>query len=110
MNNFFYLPANSAFNCLILGSPLTEREVASPSSCVSFAVAGSDAPITTPVIENTESPVWDFQQQARWVTWAHTAMLAKPLGVTAFGCEVLLMGLYFLLCGFISLDSLSFSF
>lgn len=93
MNNLFYLLANCVFNCVFLGSPLTEREVAAPSSCVSFAVAGADAPITTPVIENTESPVWDFQQQVRWVMWAHTATLAKPLGVTG-GCEVLLMGLY----------------
>lgn len=44
---------------------MTEREVTAPSSCVSFAVAGADAPITTSVIENTDSPVWDFQQQAR---------------------------------------------
>ncbi|NWX12027.1 C2CD3 protein, partial [Aegotheles bennettii] len=54
-----------AMHLSLKGSPLTEREVAAPSSCVSFAVAGADAPITTLVIENTDSPVWDFEQQAR---------------------------------------------
>ncbi|NWT21425.1 C2CD3 protein, partial [Vireo altiloquus] len=54
-----------AMHLSLKGSPLTEREVTAPSSCVSFAVADADAPVTTPVIENTDSPVWDFQQQAR---------------------------------------------
>lgn len=48
---------------------MTEREVAAPSSCVSFAVAGADAPVATPVIENTaDSPVWDLssRQGERW--------------------------------------------
>ncbi|XP_069496239.1 C2 domain-containing protein 3 isoform X2 [Ambystoma mexicanum] len=54
-----------AMHLSLKGSPLTERNVATPSSCVSFPVAGSDFPISTPVIENTDSPVWNFQQQAR---------------------------------------------
>ncbi|NXO26482.1 C2CD3 protein, partial [Cisticola juncidis] len=54
-----------AMHLSLKGSPLTEQEVAAPSSCVSFAVAGADAPVTTPVVENTDCPVWDFQQQAR---------------------------------------------
>ncbi|NXG68078.1 C2CD3 protein, partial [Baryphthengus martii] len=54
-----------AMHLSLKGSPLTEREVTAPSSCVSFAVAGADASVTTPVVENTDSPVWDFQQQAR---------------------------------------------
>lgn len=51
--------------CIVSGSPLAEGEVAAPRSCVSFAVVGADAPVTTPVTENTDSPVWDFQQQTR---------------------------------------------
>nr|XP_033803766.1 C2 domain-containing protein 3 isoform X2 [Geotrypetes seraphini] len=54
-----------AMHLSLKGIPLTERTIATPSCCVSFAVAGSETPITTSVIENTDSPVWNFQQQAR---------------------------------------------
>ncbi|XP_075449338.1 C2 domain-containing protein 3 [Ascaphus truei] len=51
--------------CSVTGSPLTERAVSTPSCCVSFAVAGSTSPVTTPVIENTDEPTWNFQHQVR---------------------------------------------
>ncbi|KAJ1120347.1 hypothetical protein NDU88_008518 [Pleurodeles waltl] len=54
-----------AMHLSLKGSPLTERSVSTPSCCVSFAVANNDVPISTPVIENTDSPVWNFQQQTR---------------------------------------------
>uniref|UniRef100_A0A8C5MB22 C2 domain containing 3 centriole elongation regulator n=1 Tax=Leptobrachium leishanense TaxID=445787 RepID=A0A8C5MB22_9ANUR len=54
-----------AMHLSLKGSPLTERVVASPSCCVSFPVAGSVSAITSPVIEHTDAPVWDFQHQAR---------------------------------------------
>uniref|UniRef100_H2ZSU5 C2 domain-containing protein n=1 Tax=Latimeria chalumnae TaxID=7897 RepID=H2ZSU5_LATCH len=47
------------------GSPLTERTGVSPSCCVSYATADCSFPVTTAVIENMDSPVWDHQQQAR---------------------------------------------
>ncbi|NXN16296.1 C2CD3 protein, partial [Indicator maculatus] len=55
-----------AMHLSLKGSPLTEREVRAPSSCVSFPVAGADVPLSTSVVENTDSPLWDFQQQARF--------------------------------------------
>ncbi|KAK2100959.1 C2 domain-containing protein 3 [Saguinus oedipus] len=46
-------------------SPLTERKVSIPSCCVSFATADESSPVYTQVIENTDSPIWNFQQQSR---------------------------------------------
>ncbi|XP_053312118.1 C2 domain-containing protein 3 [Spea bombifrons] len=54
-----------AMHLSLKGSPLTERAVSTPSCCVSFPVAGSATPVATPVIENTDAPVWDFQYQTR---------------------------------------------
>ncbi|CAI9563584.1 unnamed protein product [Staurois parvus] len=54
-----------AMHLSLKGSPLTERQVSTPSCCVSFPVAGSATPVTTPVIENMASPTWNFQHQAR---------------------------------------------
>ncbi|XP_040195871.1 C2 domain-containing protein 3 [Rana temporaria] len=54
-----------AMHLSLKGSPLTERQVSTPSCCVSFPVAGSATPLTTPVIENLDSPTWNFQHQAR---------------------------------------------
>ncbi|XP_048216543.1 C2 domain-containing protein 3 isoform X2 [Perognathus longimembris pacificus] len=46
-------------------SPLIGRKVSIPSCCVSFATANEPSPVYTHVIENTDSPVWNFQQQSR---------------------------------------------
>ncbi|XP_063296892.1 C2 domain-containing protein 3 [Pelobates fuscus] len=54
-----------AMHLSLKGTPLTEREVSTPSCCVSFPVAGSATPVSTPVIENTDSPIWSFQNQTR---------------------------------------------
>ncbi|XP_048797723.1 C2 domain-containing protein 3 isoform X2 [Lagopus muta] len=108
-----------AMHLSLKGSPLTEREVASPSSCVSFAVAGSDAPITTPVIENTESPVWDFQQQARlskellldpqqtlvFKVW-HKAEAERVIGFASVDLSPLLSG-FQLVCGWYNITDFS---
>lgn len=53
--------------CSISGSPLTKRKVLTPSCCVSFATADDASPIYTQVVENTDSPIWNFQQQSRFV-------------------------------------------
>ncbi|XP_072183115.1 C2 domain-containing protein 3 [Excalfactoria chinensis] len=108
-----------AMHLSLKGSPLTEREVAAPSSCVSFAVAGADAPITTPVIENTESPVWDFQQQARlpkellldpqqtlvFKVW-HKAETERVIGFASVDLSPLLSG-FQLVCGWYNITDFS---
>ncbi|XP_045872551.1 C2 domain-containing protein 3 isoform X6 [Meles meles] len=54
-----------AMHLSLKGSPLTERKVLIPSCCVSFATADDPSPIYTQVVENTDSPIWNFQQQSR---------------------------------------------
>ncbi|NXE15923.1 C2CD3 protein, partial [Lophotis ruficrista] len=100
-----------AMHLSLKGSPLTEREVTAPSSCVSFAVAGADAPVTTSVVENTDSPLWDFQQQARlskellldpqqtlvFKVW-HKAETERVIGFASVDLSPLLSG-FQLVCG-----------
>ncbi|NWS17998.1 C2CD3 protein, partial [Pachyramphus minor] len=108
-----------AMHLSLKGSPLTEREVTAPSSCVSFAVAGADAPITTPVIENTDSPVWDFQEQARlskellldpqqtlvFKVW-HKAETERVIGFASVDLSPLLSG-FQLVCGWYNITDFS---
>ncbi|XP_074716661.1 C2 domain-containing protein 3-like isoform X1 [Strix uralensis] len=108
-----------AMHLSLKGSPLTEREVTAPSSCVSFAVAGADAPITTSVIENTNSPVWDFQQQARlpkellldpqqtlvFKVW-HKAETERVIGFASVDLSPLLSG-FQLVCGWYNITDFS---
>ncbi|XP_066196828.1 C2 domain-containing protein 3 [Sylvia atricapilla] len=108
-----------AMHLSLKGSPLTEREVTAPSSCVSFAVAGADAPVTTPVIENTDSPVWDFQQQARlskellldpqqtlvFKVW-HKAESERVIGFASVDLSPLLSG-FQLVCGWYNITDFS---
>uniref|UniRef100_A0A673VF25 C2 domain-containing protein 3 n=1 Tax=Suricata suricatta TaxID=37032 RepID=A0A673VF25_SURSU len=54
-----------AMHLSLKGIPLTERKVLIPSCCVSFATADEPSPIFTHVVENTDSPIWNFQQQSR---------------------------------------------
>uniref|UniRef100_A0A8C2W005 C2 domain-containing protein 3 n=1 Tax=Chinchilla lanigera TaxID=34839 RepID=A0A8C2W005_CHILA len=54
-----------AMHLSLKGSPLTKRKVPVPSCCVSFATAVEPSPVYTQVVENTESPIWNFQQQSR---------------------------------------------
>ncbi|XP_037989770.1 C2 domain-containing protein 3 isoform X2 [Motacilla alba alba] len=108
-----------AMHLSLKGSPLTEREVAAPSSCVSFAVAGADAPVTTPVVGNTDSPVWDFQQQARlskellldpqqtlvFKVW-HKAESERVIGFASVDLSPLLSG-FQLVCGWYNITDFS---
>ncbi|KFO92990.1 C2 domain-containing protein 3, partial [Buceros rhinoceros silvestris] len=108
-----------AMHLSLKGSPLTEREVSAPSSCVSFAVAGADAPITTSVIENTDSPVWDFQHQARlskellldpqqtlvFKVW-HKAETERVIGFASVDLSPLLSG-FQLVCGWYNITDFS---
>ncbi|XP_076969714.1 C2 domain-containing protein 3 isoform X3 [Tamandua tetradactyla] len=54
-----------AMHLSLKGTPLTERKVSIPSCCVSFVTADGPTPIYSQVIENTDSPIWNFQQQSR---------------------------------------------
>uniref|UniRef100_A0A8C3QF30 C2 domain containing 3 centriole elongation regulator n=1 Tax=Cyanoderma ruficeps TaxID=181631 RepID=A0A8C3QF30_9PASS len=108
-----------AMHLSLKGSPLTEREVTAPSSCVSFAVAGAGAPVTTPVVENTDSPVWDFQQQARlskellldpqqtlvFKVW-HKAESERVIGFASVDLSPLLSG-FQLVCGWYNITDFS---
>ncbi|KAE8628038.1 hypothetical protein XENTR_v10007280 [Xenopus tropicalis] len=63
-----------AMHLSLKGTPLTERAAATPTCCVSYPVAGCSEPVTTPVIANTDSPLWNFQHQAR----LHKELLLDP--------------------------------
>ncbi|XP_007173782.2 C2 domain-containing protein 3 isoform X1 [Balaenoptera acutorostrata] len=54
-----------AMHLSLKGSPLTQRKVSIPSCCVSFTTADEPSPIYTSVVESTDSPIWNFQQQSR---------------------------------------------
>uniref|UniRef100_A0A8C3BB06 C2 domain-containing protein n=1 Tax=Cairina moschata TaxID=8855 RepID=A0A8C3BB06_CAIMO len=109
-----------AMHLSLKGSPLTEREVTAPSSCVTFAVAGADAPVTTSVIENTDSPVWDFQQQARlskellldpqqtlvFKVWHKAAETERVIGFASVDLSPLLSG-FQLVCGWYNITDFS---
>ncbi|XP_071613890.1 C2 domain-containing protein 3 isoform X2 [Heliangelus exortis] len=108
-----------AMHLSLKGSPLTDRAVAAPSSCVSFAVAGAEAPITTSVIENTDSPVWEFQQEARlskellldpqqtlvFKVW-HKAETERVIGFASVDLSPLLSG-FQLVCGWYNITDFS---
>ncbi|XP_068786907.1 C2 domain-containing protein 3 isoform X3 [Struthio camelus] len=108
-----------AMHLSLKGSPLTERGVTAPSSYVSFAVADADAPVTTSVVENTDSPVWDFQQQARlskellldpqqtlvFKVW-HKAETERVIGFASVDLSPLLSG-FQLVCGWYNITDFS---
>ncbi|XP_072257333.1 C2 domain-containing protein 3 [Pyxicephalus adspersus] len=95
-----------AMHLSLKGSPLTERQVSTPSCCVSFPVAGSATPVTTPVIENTDSPTWNFQHQARltkellldpqqtlvFKVWHRSGDMERVLGFASVDLSPLLSG------------------
>uniref|UniRef100_A0A8V5HDI4 Uncharacterized protein n=1 Tax=Melopsittacus undulatus TaxID=13146 RepID=A0A8V5HDI4_MELUD len=109
-----------AMHLSLKGSPLTEREVTAPSSCVSFAVAGADAPVTTSVIDNTDSPVWDFQQEARlskellldpqqtlvFKVWHKAGTTERVIGFASVDLSPLLSG-FQLVCGWYNITDFS---
>ncbi|XP_074833928.1 C2 domain-containing protein 3 [Carettochelys insculpta] len=109
----------SAMHLSLKGSPLTERGVTAPSSYVTFPVANADAPIATAIIENTDSPVWDFQQQTRlskellldpqqtlvFKVW-HKADVERVIGFASVDLSPLLSG-FQLVCGWYNITDLS---
>ncbi|KAH0625280.1 hypothetical protein JD844_033737 [Phrynosoma platyrhinos] len=110
---------HSAAGLQAAASPLTERGVTSPSSYVSFVAADADNPITTDIIENTESPVWGFQQQTRlsnellldpqqtlvFKVW-HKADVERVIGFASVDLSPLLSG-FQLVCGWYNITDFS---
>ncbi|XP_042312473.1 C2 domain-containing protein 3 isoform X2 [Sceloporus undulatus] len=108
-----------AMHLSLKGSPLTERGVTTPSSYVSFVAADADNPITTDIIENTESPVWGFQQQTRlsnellvdpqqtlvFKVW-HKADVERVIGFASVDLSPLLSG-FQLVCGWYNITDFS---
>ncbi|XP_036600845.1 C2 domain-containing protein 3 [Trichosurus vulpecula] len=108
-----------AMHLSLKGSPLTERNVTAPSCCVSFAAADVRSPIYTHVIENTDSPVWDFQQETRlpkellldsqqtlvFKVW-HKADVEWVIGFASVDLSPLLSGFQFV-CGWYNIADFS---
>ncbi|XP_034971638.2 C2 domain-containing protein 3 isoform X2 [Zootoca vivipara] len=108
-----------AMHLSLKGSPLTERGVVSPSSYVSFVAADADNPIATEIVENSDSPVWDFQQQTRlskellldpqqtlvFKVW-HKADVERVIGFASVDLSPLLSG-FQLVCGWYNITDFS---
>ncbi|XP_068926931.1 C2 domain-containing protein 3 [Petaurus breviceps papuanus] len=108
-----------AMHLSLKGSPLTERNVTAPSCCVSFAAADVRSPVYTHVIENTDSPVWDFQQETRlskellldsqqtlvFKVW-HKAAVERVIGFASVDLSPLLSGFQFV-CGWYNIADFS---
>ncbi|KAL1774412.1 C2 domain-containing protein 3 [Sigmodon hispidus] len=108
-----------AMHLSLKGSPLTERKVPVPSCCVSFATATEPSPIYTHVVENTDSPIWNFQQQSRlskellldpyqtlvFKVW-HKGDEERVLGFASVDLSPLLSGFQFI-CGWYNITDFS---
>ncbi|KAJ8368383.1 hypothetical protein SKAU_G00084110 [Synaphobranchus kaupii] len=69
-----------AMHLSLKGSPLAERSGVMPSCCVSFATADAESHITTPVVPDNDSPVWDHQ----WVGRLSKEVLVDPQQTMVF--------------------------
>ncbi|XP_077154904.1 LOW QUALITY PROTEIN: C2 domain-containing protein 3 [Ranitomeya variabilis] len=101
-----------AMHLSLKGSPLTERAVAVPSCSVSFPIAGTTTPVTTPIIDRTDSPTWNFQHQVRlsnellvdpqqtlvFKVWHKAADVERVLGFASVDLSPLLSG-FLSVCG-----------
>ncbi|XP_048348957.1 C2 domain-containing protein 3 [Sphaerodactylus townsendi] len=108
-----------AMHLSLKGSPLTERGVTAPSSYVSFATADPDSPNATEIVEETDSPVWDFQRQTRlskellldpqqtlvFKVW-HKADAERVIGFASVDLSPLLSG-FQLVCGWYNIVDFS---
>ncbi|KAL8191321.1 UNVERIFIED_CONTAM: hypothetical protein K2H54_072164, partial [Gekko kuhli] len=108
-----------AMHLSLKGSPLTERGVTAPNSCVSFVTADPDSPVTTEIVEKTDSPVWDFQRQTSlsnellldpqqtlvFKVW-HKADVERVIGFASVDLSPLLSG-FQLVCGWYNITDFS---
>ncbi|KAF6724930.1 C2 domain-containing protein 3 [Oryzias melastigma] len=54
-----------AMHLNLKGCPLAEKTEGTPCCCVSYITADSAEPVTTAVVANADSPVWDHQHECR---------------------------------------------
>lgn len=54
-----------AMHLNLKGCPLAERKEGEPCCCVSYVTADSAEPVSTAVVSNSDSPVWDHQHECR---------------------------------------------
>ncbi|XP_030600293.1 C2 domain-containing protein 3 isoform X2 [Archocentrus centrarchus] len=54
-----------AMHLNLKGCPLAERSEGMPCCCVSYVTADSAESVSTPLISNTDCPVWDHQHECR---------------------------------------------
>ncbi|XP_070800210.1 C2 domain-containing protein 3 [Pituophis catenifer annectens] len=108
-----------AMHLSLKGSPLAERGVTSPCSYVSFVATDVDNPITTATVENTDSPIWDFQHQTRlskellldsqktlvFKIW-HKADVERVIGFASVDLSPLLSGFQYI-CGWYDITDLT---
>ncbi|XP_066224171.1 C2 domain-containing protein 3 isoform X1 [Saccopteryx leptura] len=108
-----------AMHLSLKGSPLTKRKVSVPSCCVSFVTANEPSPVYTPVVENTDSPIWNFQHQSRlskellldpqqtlvFKVW-HKGDEERVIGFASVDLSLLLSGFQFV-CGWYNITDFS---
>ncbi|XP_048388551.2 C2 domain-containing protein 3 isoform X2 [Stegostoma tigrinum] len=108
-----------AMHISLKGCPLTEQTGVKPSCYVSYATPVSPTPITTHVIENAYSPVWDHQQQTRlakellldpqqtlvFKVW-HKADIDRVIGFASVDLSSLLSG-FLCICGWYNIIDFS---
>ncbi|XP_058041749.1 C2 domain-containing protein 3 isoform X2 [Ahaetulla prasina] len=108
-----------AMHLSLKGSPLAERGGTSPCSYVTFVAADVDNPVTTATVENTDSPVWDFQHQTRlskellldsqktlvFKIW-HKADVERVIGFASVDLSPLLSGFQYI-CGWYDITDLT---
>ncbi|XP_036415045.1 C2 domain-containing protein 3 isoform X2 [Colossoma macropomum] len=54
-----------AMHLSLKGCPLAERSGGLPSCCVSYATADASGTVSTDVVQDSDCPVWDHQQECR---------------------------------------------
>ncbi|RVE65068.1 hypothetical protein OJAV_G00131770 [Oryzias javanicus] len=54
-----------AMHLNLKGCPLAERSEGTPCCCVSYITADSAEPVSTDIVANADSPVWDHQHECR---------------------------------------------
>ncbi|XP_078401326.1 C2 domain-containing protein 3 [Cetorhinus maximus] len=108
-----------AMHLSLKGCPLTEQTGVKPSCCVSYATPVSSTPITTHLIENAYSPVWNHQQQTRlpkellldpqqtlvFKVW-HKADIDRVIGFASVDLSALLSG-FLSICGWYNITDFS---
>ncbi|KAM7399107.1 hypothetical protein PAMP_018399 [Pampus punctatissimus] len=108
-----------AMHLNLKGCPLAERSEGTPCCCVSYVTADSDQPVSTALIANTDSPVWDHQHECRlskqllvdphqslvFKVW-HKGEMERVLGFASVDLSPLLCG-FTSVCGWYNITDFS---